>query len=177
MLLFLFVFRLVSSELVASKTILNSILAEGEIFTCRFELTNTFQEEVHKVTLFDPSFPKQSILFVEGKSKAKLTFGSLKASEHSYVDLLMIPKHPMSLLQHPITVAYMFSNETSLQDSFPFPGRLEVLPKHQYYITQRLLLPSYFPVLLGSLLCSLVPLLYSAQKSRRRLRLLKSKLE
>lgn len=169
--------HLVSSELLTTKTILSNILAEGEMFTCRFELTNTFHEELHKVVLFDPSFPKHSIRFAEGKSKAKLTFGSLKALEHSYVDLEMIPKHPMSLVQQSVTITYVFANNTSIQDSFSFPGTLQVLPKHQYYIVHVLLLTSYFPVLVGYLLCSLIPLLYSLQKSRTRLRLLKSKLE
>ena len=65
------------------------------------------------MTLLDPSFTRQDFLFIEGKSKAKLTYGTMKTGAWAHVDLDLEPKKAFTLTLNKARIAYDMPDETS----------------------------------------------------------------
>lgn len=58
------------------------------------------------MVILDPSFTRQDVVFVEGKSKAKLTYGTIKPGKTPHVDLDMIPKSPNQIFLSKANITY-----------------------------------------------------------------------
>ena len=164
------------SELIGTREILTTNPAEGQLFRVRYNLTNTYPQQdiispIYNITLLDPSFTRKDFLFIEGKSKAKLTFGTIKPGAFSYVDLDMEARSPLTLSLQKSTITYNFPDETSdLVELFSANTQISFTTSKNYYVQNI----EYIKILAGILILGIFPILYSNYLKKKRLKVFKS---
>lgn len=173
---FFTILTIVSSQILASREIVTKNLAEGQLFRVRYNLTNTFEQwslfsPVYNVTVFDPSFTRQDFLFIEGKSKAKLTWGTMKPNAKAHVDLDMEARKPLVLSLKKAQLTYDLPEEvTEYFEVFNDGQLLEFTSAKTFFISNL----KYYAVLAGFLLLGVAPVAYSNHLKKKRIKIFKS---
>ncbi|OMJ69795.1 hypothetical protein SteCoe_32380 [Stentor coeruleus] len=170
--LFIFlIFYLTSGKLLGTRTIVSEDFAEGQLFRVRYNLTNTFEYSVYNVTLFDPSFTRQDFLFIEGKSKAKMTYGTIKPGKWSHVDLDMEPRKNFILTMVKGRVTYDLDEEVSEEEELFDEGKTVSFGTAKNYYMRNM---DYLPIGVGIVILGIIPLAYSNHLKKKRIKLSKS---
>ncbi|CAG9318453.1 unnamed protein product [Blepharisma stoltei] len=173
MIFFIFL-HIASAALLGERTVLTSSAVEGELLRVRYVLNNTFEHEIRNVALFDPSFTRSNVIFVEGKSKAKLTYGTIKSGKAYHVDLDMIPRSPNKI---PLLIANATYElpDSSIQTIPLFSeGEINVISKRKSFLND-VKVSQVFYLWLFMCLITIVPILYSFQIRKAKNNLIKSK--
>jgi Translocon-associated protein beta (TRAPB) len=123
------------------------------------------------VTLLDPSFTRKEFVFIEGKSKAKLTYGTMKPGSWAYVDLDMTPRTSNSITLSKSKVTYNLPDETSsLTELFNDGDQLHFKTSRDYYVKNI----EYIKILSGIVVLGILPILYSNHLKKKRIKSYKS---
>jgi hypothetical protein len=110
-------------------------------------------------------------LFIEGKSKAKITFGTIKSQASAYVDLDMEPRKAFKIFLKKAQLNYDLPDEvTESFQVFDEGQELEFRTAKSYYVGNA----DYLGLLAGFLMLGVVPVLYSNRLKSRRLKIYKS---
>ena len=123
------------------------------------------------VTLLDPSFTRQDFLFIEGKSKAKLTFGTMKPNTSAYVDLDMEARNSFKLKLKKARITYDLVDEVMESiEAFEDDVELEFKNAKVYHLGNA----NYLSLLAGFLVLGVAPVLYSNRLKKKRVKIYKS---
>jgi hypothetical protein len=109
-------------------------------------------------------------LFIEGKSKAKVTFGTIKAQASAYVDLDMEPRKAFKIKLQKAQIYYDLPDEVT--ESFQvFEDGLEIefRSAKSYYVGNA----DYWGLLVGFVVLGVLPVLYSNRLKARRVKIYK----
>ena len=123
------------------------------------------------MTLLDPSFARQDFIFIEGKSKAKLTFGTMKANAWAYVDLDMEPRHAMTITLLQARATYNLPEEVSEEAELFTAGQQLMFKSARDYFVKEM---KYLQVLAGIFVLGIIPIFYSKRLRNKRIKLYKS---
>ena len=126
---------------------------------------------MHKVTLTDPSFTRELVRFEEGRSKAKLTFGTIAPNKAYHVNLEVTPLKPQTIFLQKSTLTYQVGEQTKNSKVFT-EQELKILSAAQVLYTA-LSVQKAFTLLTCVVLVSVVPMYYA--NSLKNLRLTKIK--
>jgi hypothetical protein len=152
---------LASAQLLASRSFMTELAGVGEPFTVRYQLANEAEETLHDVTLFDASLNRTCFKFVEGKTQALLTFGSVRQGQALHVDLDLLPKRAGEVLLGNLELNFTWNNGTLGNLQAESGGSLTVISqtelglRHVWQPHEVTLLTGFF------ILAVVVPLAYS----------------
>lgn len=121
--------------------------------------------------MLDPSFTRADFLFIEGKSKAKLTFGTMKPGAWAYVDLDMEPRRQMSIILTTVKATYNTPEEISeITELFTAGEKISFKSAKEYFIKNI----EFYKLLIGVIVLGILPIMYSQRLRTQRMKLYKS---
>ena len=123
------------------------------------------------MTLLDPSFTRQDFSFIEGKSKAKLTYGTMKPGASAHVELDLEPRKSFSLTLSKAQVIFDFPDEVSEKQELFTDGEAVNFGSAKDYYVKNI---KYLQILIGIIVLAIFPILYSNSLKKKRVKLYKS---